>query len=270
MGAPVWAALAGAERRGLSSVRGGGRAPRASDAGVAGGRGVGSAGGRGGALHTGRRSARSSRVSFPPRWGRDRGSALASHPDAGAVRRCGRERRARSPARRRGRHDGDLRGDRPLSCRPRRAMGGRERDRCRGAFRDQPDPRPVAGTRPRLGRRRRPTCPAGMPERRASRPRPDLLWDRPSRSRLAHHLPGRRHPAIDSDRRRSPTRTEPDRAGGDQVVSAASARPRGANRDAADRHRRQRRTRRLADDFGATLLDVDPVTAATRVAADRG
>jgi methanogenic corrinoid protein MtbC1 len=29
-------------------------------------------------------------------------------------------------------------------------------------------------------------------------------------------------------------------------------------------------TRRLADDFGATLLDVDPVTAATRVAADRG
>ena len=27
-------------------------------------------------------------------------------------------------------------------------------------------------------------------------------------------------------------------------------------------------TRRLADDFGATLLDIDPVTAATRVAAD--
>ncbi len=106
-----------------------------------------------------------------------------------------------------------------------------------GAFRDQPDPRPAAGARPRLGRRRRPARPLSVPERGASRSGPDLLWDRPSRPRLAHHLPGRRHPAVDPDRSRGPARTEPDRAGGDQVVAASSARPRGSNRNAADRHR---------------------------------
>ena len=65
MGTPVRAALAGAQRRRLSSVRGGGRAPGASDAGAAGSRRVSSAGGRSGALHTGRRRARSSRASDP-------------------------------------------------------------------------------------------------------------------------------------------------------------------------------------------------------------
>ena len=171
----------------------------------------------------------------PARPGRDRGQALAARPDAGAVRRCRRERRARSPARRRGRHDRDLRGDRPLSRRPRRALGGRERDHRRGALRDQPDPRPPPGTRPRLGRRQRPSRPPGMPKRRAARPRPDLLRDRPSRPRLAHHLPRRRHPAADPDRSRGPTRTEHHRAGGDQAITAASARRRDSNHNRADR-----------------------------------
>ena len=107
---------------------------------------------------------------------------------------------------------------------------------CRGAFRDQRDPRPTAGARPRLGRRQRPTRPLGMPKRRAARPWPDLLWDRPARPRLAHHLPGRRHPTIDPERSRSPAHTKHHRAGSDQTVASTSARPRGSNRNSADRH----------------------------------
>ena len=94
----------------------------------------------------------------------------------------------------------------------------------------------LLGTRPRLGRRQRPTRPLGMPKRRTPRPRPDLLRDRPARPRLAHHLPGRRHPTIDPDRSRSPARTKHHRAGGDQAVASTSARRRGSNRDGADRH----------------------------------
>ena len=203
---------------------------------AAGGRRLSSAGGRSGALHTGRRRAYGSghAIPDPQGTGSRRSARVSPRRWRGSMSR--RERRARSPARRRRRHNRDLRGDRPLSGRPRRALGRRQRDDRRGAFRDQPDPRPTAGPCPRLGRRQRPTRPPGMPKRRATRPWPDLLWDRPTRPRLAHHLPGRRHPTIDPERSRSPAHTKHHRAGCDQVGAPTSARRPDSNRNSADRH----------------------------------
>ena len=47
-----------------------------------------------------------------------------------------------------------------------------------------------------------------MSERGASRPGPDLLWNRPAGPRLADHLPGRRHSSADAGRDRGPAPTE--------------------------------------------------------------
>ena len=154
---------------------------------------------------------------------------------ARALRRRRGQRRLRRAARAVHGQDGALRRCRSVPCRPRRPVGARRGDDRAGTLREQPAPRAPARPCPRLGRGRWAACPPGMSERRASRSRPHLLRDRPSRPRLADHLPGRRHPSGDPVRGRGRPRTEHHRAGGDEDAAPASARRRGTKFSGADR-----------------------------------
>ena len=112
---------------------------------------------------------------------------------ARSLRRDGRPARPGPDVRGGGRGRGAARRRDPVPARARRALGGGAGDGRPGALRQQRDPGPPARAGARLGSGHRAARGAGLPAGGAPRDRADLLRPQSPHTRMADHLPRRRH-----------------------------------------------------------------------------